>query len=236
MNNDINSLVLKNTNDLKTLYNQRKAVVARQYGEEHDAIGANGISVFYLCHDVDTEYVAEFKFKLVITGQGQSQAGGHYVSSDYGKNTYANYASWVIAFPEGSAVDTDGWWGAQCWDYANAFWRAQVGRTLLTGPEHSAYECWTFNRAANAGTEFETFNDKTKIKQGDWLVFSYGKAGTSPYGHIAMAAEDYNNADSIQCYGQNQGGYNMPKGGQAVNIATLKLNNFIGAFRYKRWH
>ena len=230
MENELVSQVAKNTNEISKLYNQRKAVVARHYGEEHNAVANEGVSVFYLCHDVDTEYVAEYKFKLIITGSGISQAGGTYLGYTVGTNTYATYASWITAYPIGSAVDVDGWYGAQCWDYAAAFWYAQVGRLLQTG-NGAARGCWELMRTTNAGTEFDLITDKTQIRQGDWIV-----TGGSYYGHICMAAQDYNGTDTINCYGQNQGGVSMPRGGAAVNIASIGLTAFLGAFRYKAWH
>lgn len=222
--------VAKNTNEISKLYNQRKAVVARQYGEEHDAIAENGKSTFYICHDVDTEYVAEWKFKLIVTGDGSSQAGGIYTTYSKGWNTYPTYESWVAAYPIGMAVDVDGYYGAQCWDYAAAFWYAQTGRRLETG-DKTARGTWTLRRTINLGTEFEAITNKTQIKKGDWIV-----KGSGSYGHICMAAEDYNGTDYIQCYGQNQGGIKMPRGGEAINIAAIGLGDFLGAFRYRRWH
>lgn len=530
MENELVTQVAKNTNEISKLYNQRKAVVARQYGEEHNAVANEGVSVFYLCHDVDTEYVAEYKFKLIITGSGVSQAGGNYLSYIVGSNTYATYASWLTAFPLGSAVDVDGWYGAQslipgstilcadyryhkvediiagdkvfdknckstntianndateeelievrtssgyvtgtlghkmfvggkavelqnlrrgmvidspyikgidlgltpdqyrflgawlgdgtiaykgnvlngifitvgtkkkeaflrnlgvdlsftmhsnhkakiarvlsternkklketiikysdkkipvlregaeqviqgytttdgswkrtrqnvitsinkellssildmawnlgykatlsrkavrestnlcshpkpiyrlsinfspkksyekgyvistrrigkglvyhtnvvepnhsyitgglashnCWDYACAFWYAQVGRVLQTGTG-AARGCWESARTVNAGTEFDLITDTTQIKQGDWIVL-----GSGTYGHICMAAEDYNGTNAINCYGQNQGGVPMPRGGAAINLTSISLASFLGAFRYRAWH
>jgi hypothetical protein len=230
MNGDLVNQVAKNTNEISKLYNQRKAVVARQYGEEHDAVAQDGLSVFYLCHDVDTEYIAEYKFKLIITGSGVSQAGGTYINFARGYNTYPTYNSWITDYPVGSAVDCDGYYGAQCWDYACAFWYSQCNRMLQTG-NGAARGCWELMRTVNAGTEFDLITDPTQLKQGDWIVMAGGT-----YGHICMAAQDYSGTNYIQCYGQNQGGTPMPRGGAAVNIVSLGLGNFLGAFRYKGWH
>lgn len=230
MNGDFVNQVMKNTNEISKLYNQRKAVIARQYGEEHDAIASNGKSIFYLCHDVDTEYMAEYKFKLIITGDGTSQADGIYTNYSKGTNTYPNYDAWVAAFPEGNAVDCDGHFGAQCWDYACAFWYAQVGRRLETG-DKTAKGIWSNMRAHNAGSQFNLVTDKTQIQKGDWVI-----TGGGTYGHVFMAAENYNGTDFIQGWGQNQGGTPMPRGGQAINKTTLNISYFLGAFRYKNWN
>lgn len=222
--------VAKNTGELDKLFNQRKAVVARQYGEEHNAVANKGESTFYLCHDVDTEYVAEFKFKLIITGDGTSQADGIYVSYQKGANLYPTYESWVAAMPEGTAVDVDNFWGAQCWDYAAAFWYAQVGRRLETGNK-TARGIWELMRNYNAGTEFRLVTNKTKIQKGDWVI-----TGGGEFGHVFMAAENYNGTNTIKGYGQNQGGTNMPRGGQAINLTNLNIGSFLGAFRYIAWN
>ena len=174
--------------------------------------------------------MAEYKFKLIITGDGTSQAGGIYTNYTKGTNTYPTYDAWVAAFPEGNAVDCDGYWGAQCWDYACAFWYSQVGRRLETG-DQTARGIWTIMRIYNAGLNFDLITDKTQIKKGDWVI-----TGTGSYGHVFMAAEDYNGTDTIQGWGQNQGGVPMPRGGAAVNKTNLNISSFLGAFRYKRWH
>lgn len=230
MNPDLEAQVAKNTNEISKLYNQRKAVVARQYGEEHTAVASNGKSTFYICHDVDTEYVAEWKFKLIITGDGSSQAAGVYTHYTKGLNTYGTYESWVAAYPEGNAVDCDGYYGAQCWDYACAFWYSQCARRLETG-DQTARGIWTNRRVYNAGDQFNLVTDKTKIQKGDWII-----TGGGSYGHVFMAAEDYNGTDMIQGYGQNQGGVNMPQGGQAINKTSVSIAYFLGAFRYIRWN
>lgn len=118
-----------------------------------------------------------------------------------------------------------------CWDYACAFWYAQCNRKLQTGSNHAASDCWNQSRVANAGSEFDLITDKTQIKQGDIVVF-----GGNSYGHIGMAGDNYSPGDTIPLWGQNQGGYPMPKGGAAVNIINKSLSDFLGAFRYKRWH
>lgn len=231
MNNGIAAQVIKNTNEINKLYNQRKAVVARQYGEEHDAIASNGNSMFYLCHDVDTEYIAEYKFKLVITGDGTVTAEGIYLPSGTGTGTYPTIESWIAAYPIGSAVDVDGIFGAQCYDYANAYWRAQVNRGLVTN-NGGASGTWNM-RSQNAGSEFDLITSVNQIKRGDWIVWYYL---ADAYGHIAMAAEDYDGSGYITCYGQNQNGVPMPRGGKAVDLCRLTLGTFSGAFRYKGWH
>ena len=126
----------------------------------------------------------------------------------------------------------DGFASSNCWDYADAFWVSQVNRTLKTGTNHSAADTWYQNRAANALTEFALITDVTQIKKGDWLVLA---ASDRVLGHICLAAEDYNGTNSLQVYGQNQGGTPVPRGGAAISLETLTLTNFAGAFRYRGW-
>lgn len=147
-------------------------------------------------------------------------------------DTYSTWKSNTI----GHAYDLDGYYGCQCWDYASLFWR-NVGFDVgfpRTGPNQSAYECWTVSRDVNKGTEFDLVYDKTQIKQGDVIVMN----GTSsnPPGHITFADEDYNGSNTIWCLGQNQGGTPLPEGGTAVTRNQLGLGDFLGAFRYKEWH
>jgi len=146
-------------------------------------------------------------------------------------STYDEWRSNTI----GNEYDVDGYYGCQCWDYASLFWyNAGFGTGYpLTGPNHSAYECWSVSREANKGNEFDLIYDKTQIKRGDIIVID----GTSTFenGHITFADEDYNGTDSIWCVGQNQGGTPSPGGGTAVTRNQVYLTNFLGAFRYKPW-
>lgn len=132
-----------------------------------------------------------------------------------------------------NGYDVDGYWGCQCWDFASLFWR-NVGYAAgypLTGPNHSAYECWTVSREANQGSEFDLIYNKEEIKIGDVIVFGGGANG-----HIAFANEDYGGTDSMECLGQNQGGGTPgPGGGTSVSLNILNLSGFLGAFRYKGW-
>lgn len=233
MDGELVNQVIQNTKNIKAMMNQRRSTIVRKYGEEHDAGFVGNTATFYLPVDTDMEYISELQVKVVLgsMGTGGTIAAGTYVNAVKGINTYANYSAWISAYPIGAAVDCDGSFGCQCWDYACAFWYAQCNRQLQTGSHHSAADCWNESRTANAGSEFDLITDKTQIQQGDWLVFGGGS-----YGHIAMAAENYSNGINILCYGQNQGGTPMPKGGAAVNLTSLYLGNFIGGFRYKRWH
>lgn len=140
----------------------------------------------------------------------------------------------------GQEYDVDGYYGCQCWDYAAEFWY-NVGfpqNYPLTGPNQSAYECWTVNRdnnvAYNGTTYFDLITNLSDVKTGDVLVWD--ATVSVPAGHIAFADEDYDGSGYIWVLGQNQGGTPSPSGGTAVTRNHLGTSNFLGAFRYREWH
>lgn len=130
---------------------------------------------------------------------------------------------------QGYCVDTDGgWYGAQCWDLANLFWTNVTTHNLSTcgtGAAKGTLNCYEYN----AGNEFDMIWNKEEIQTGDWVVFTNGE-----FGHIGMAAGDYNNG-YVALFGQNQGGTACSGGGSTGNIVNISLNNFGGAFRYKKY-
>lgn len=234
MDSELTEQVIKNTQALKAMQNQRRSTIVRTYGEEHTANFVNGVATFYLPVDTDMQYMSELKFKLLAGSIGSDgtidNPTGLPVAS--GVNTYATMEAWLAAFPVGAFVDTDGYWGAQCWDYANAFWKTQVNRTLQTGSHRSASDVWRQSRDVNAGSEFLLITDKTQIRKGDWIVMS---SSADAVGHITMAGEDYNGGNTLNCYGQNQGGIPVPQGGAAISYNTVSIADFVGGFRYKAW-
>lgn len=234
MNSDLTEQVISNTRNIKAMQNQRRSTIVRTYGEEHTANFVNGTATFYLPVDTDMQYMSELKFKLLAGDVGSGgtidNPTGGYVEP--GTATYSTMDAWLAAYPVGTFVNVDGYWGAQCWDYADAFWLTQVNRTLQTGSHHSASDTWRQSRVVNAGTEFGTFSNKALIKKGDWIVLS---GSADAVGHICLAAEDYNGTNYLECYGQNQGGTPVPQGGAAINKANLYIGDFVGAFRYAGW-
>lgn len=235
MDSELTEQVIKNTRALKAMQNQRRSTIVRTYGEEHTADFVGGTATFYLPVDTDMQYMSELKFKLLVGSVGSSgtidnPTGGTVVP---GTATYATMNAWLAAYPLGTFVDTDGYWGAQCWDYANAFWKTQVNRTLQTGSHRSASDVWRQSRVVNAGTEFGTFSTKALIKRGDWIVMS---GSADAVGHIALAAEDYNGTNILQCYGQNQGGTPVPQGGAVISLTSISIADFVGGFRYAGWN
>lgn len=154
------------------------------------------------------------------------------------------YLAWKDAVA-GNGYDADGYYGCQCWDLAAEFWY-NVGFPQgypHTGPNHSAYECWSVNKEANASydgtTYFDLITDINQVKQGDVIVWD--QHGSYTAGHIGFADEDYNGGGSIAVLGQNQGSggtpppVSHPDGGTTANVKSLSVNYFLGAFRYKGW-
>lgn len=154
------------------------------------------------------------------------------------------YDAWKSAV-NGNGYDADGYYGCQCWDLCAEFWW-NVGFPQgypLTGPEHSAKECWSVNRDNNIGygdtTYFDLIYNLSDVKRGDVIVWD-GSTGY-PTGHIGFADEDYDGSGTIAVLGQNQGTGGTPtpvvdpEGGTTANVKRLSTNNFLGAFRYKEW-
>lgn len=120
----------------------------------------------------------------------------------------------------------------QCWDFTAEFWN-NVGFPTnypLTGG-NDAKGVWTerLNNISYNGVQyFDLITTKEGIKQGDVIVFNpSGWIGET--GHIAFADEDYNGTDNINCLGQNQNGHAY------VDIQSINLTSFAGAFRYREW-
>ena len=153
-----------------------------------------------------------------------------------GHDTYLQWRTNTL----GQAYDVDGAYGCQCWDYTAEFWW-NVGFPAgypLTGPNSSAYECWSVNRYNNISyggeTYFDLVNSINDVQTGDVLVWNYSTSWVN--GHIAFADEDYDGSGYIWVLGQNQGGPILPSGGTAVDRHRLPVTNFLGAFRYRAWH
>lgn len=126
----------------------------------------------------------------------------------------------------GRCIDTDGYYGGQCWDLASAFWIAYTGRNLSTCGTGAAKGsiadgCWQ----QNAGNDFTMIWDPTQLQAGDWVFFNTGE-----WGHVGMAQGNYNNG-YVTLLGQNQGGGYCNGGGAATNLINISLKDFAGAFR-----
>ena len=128
----------------------------------------------------------------------------------------------------GGCWNTDGYYGAQCWDLADLFFQNYAGRnfsTCGTGAAKGAWNCKEYN----AGNEFDLIYNKEDLQAGDWVIFSSGQ-----YGHVGMTMGPYNNG-YVSLLGQNQGGAACEGGGSAANIINISLSSFVGAFRPKTY-
>lgn len=128
----------------------------------------------------------------------------------------------------GQCWNTDGYYGAQCWDLGDLFWQNYAGRNLSTCGTGAAKGIWNC-KEQNAGDDFVLITDPTQLQVGDWVIFSNGK-----YGHVGMALGGYNGG-YVALLGQNQGGYGCEGGGAAANIINISLKSFSGAFRPKSY-
>lgn len=237
---DLTHEVVKNSREWSSQMAQRKHSMVRVCGEEHSGSGT-GEAQLWITLDNDMAYISEMKFKLVFdtgafagdpTGEGSRPV-------IHGINTWPTIGEFLEAYPLGSYIDANNGLGAQCYNYAWAFWWGQVNRNLSTCDSSnycSGYACDLWNvseaRAVNAGSEFELVTDWNNLKRGDWIVWC-----NTAIGHIAMA-KDAPNGNKIMCYGQNQshGDPAIPVGpGYAINVAEMSKTGFKGAFRYKKW-
>ena len=227
---DLVNQVVKNTRQIDSNFSQRRHAVVRVCGEEHYAAGTGSADIF-LTLDNDMAYISEMKFKLVF-GSG---AGGGSMPTPSGADVIRGYNTWATPdaffaqYPEGTAIDVDGIYGAQCVDYANALWLGQVNRAIQSG-DGTARGIWTISRTVNAGSEFDLITDFSQLRKGDVVVW-----GNGTYGHIAVAAGAPSNGQ-IEVWGQNQGGIPWYSGGAAVNLVTFSSAGFLGAFRYRNWN
>ena len=223
----------KNAKALSVENNKRGATIVRVCGEEHFAISEGGTATTYLAHDNDMCFISDYKFKLVFgNGNSSSSDSNVPVSRDVikGYGTWSSMAAFQSTYPLGSAIDVDGAYGAQCWDYASAFWWGQVNRGFATGGDN-ARGTWTRAREVNAGTEFDLIASWAALQPGDWIVWGNGQ-----YGHVAMAV-GYPSGNTIRVWNQNgASGDAWPTGGKVVALDTCYQAGFLGAFRYRPWH
>lgn len=229
---DLQSQVAQNTRDNITNNNKRGATIARVCGEEHNAIASGGTATIFLTCDNDLCYISDYKFKLVFNGGSSDGWINAPIPTSWSKGPglWSTFEDFKRAYPIGSALDTiEGNAGAQCTDYANAFWWGAVGRPVnCYGHAKTIFDG---HAAENAGSEFDLITNWADLKPGDWLVW-----GGSQYGHVAVAVSRPS-GNSITVWEQNGStGAVYPAGGKCVGEATAKKANFLGAFRLKRWN
>lgn len=130
----------------------------------------------------------------------------------------------------GRCWNTDGSYGAMCWDLGDLFWQNYADRRLSTCGTGAAKGTWEGDcKYVNAGDDFELVTNPHDLQAGDWVVFNNGQ-----WGHIGMALGGYNGG-YVSLLGQNQGGIPCEGGGSSTNIINISLSHFSGAFRPKEY-
>lgn len=228
---DLSTQVAKNTREFITNNNKRGASIARVCGEEHSGEASNGTAILYLTGDNDLCYISDLKFKLVFNNGDENAWMNMPIPAHWavGHNLWRTITDFKAAYGIGVALDVDGKYGAQCVDYANAFWYGMTGRGINCGGDN-ARGIWNNSKYINAGSEFDLITNKNQLKAGDWVVW-----GTGTYGHIAMAVASPS-GNTIKVWNQNNTGIPWPAGGKAISEDTMSLDGFIGAFRPKYWN
>lgn len=154
--------------------------------------------------------------------EGEECGQGQYIYAPV--NTPWEFKDYTL----GNCYNTDGYYGAQCWDLGDLFWQNYAGRNLSTCGTGGAKGAWLC-KEQNAGDNFDLITDTHALQAGDWIIFNGGQ-----YGHVGMSLGSYNNG-YIALLGQNQGGAACNGGGQATNIINISLKDFAGAFRPKSY-
>lgn len=148
---------------------------------------------------------------------------------------HSTYDEWRNA-TMGQSYDVDQSFGCQCWDYVAELWYNLGFGTGYphTGPNMSAYECWTVSRYQNIGNKFELVELLATVKKGDVVVLNYGRFPGDTTGHIAFADEDYDGSGQMWLVGQNQVNPSATLG-SPVARTRMSVTAFLGAFRNKEW-
>ena len=157
------------------------------------------------------------------------------MATGYTSIPHSTYDEWRNA-TIGQSYDVDGAFGCQCWDYVAELWYNLGFGTGYphTGPNLSAYECWTVSRYQNIGNKFELVELLATVKRGDVVVLNYGRFPGDTTGHIAFADEDYDGSGQMWLVGQNQVNPSATVG-SPVARTRMSVTAFLGAFRNKEW-
>lgn len=119
----------------------------------------------------------------------------------------------------GKSINTDGYYGAQCWDYFDFFCTEQ-GVTCsrycaLTGYAGDLYKL----RYQYGYDKFFEFFYPKHAQRGDWYFSDR---------HVAMVWDVYDDG-TVLLLGQNQGGI------KRVTLKKYKLSDALGMMRWKGW-
>lgn len=171
---------------------------------------------------INAPTVEEVDAQNPICPEGQECGKGAYIYAPTG--TATEFKNYTI----NKCWNTDGYYGAQCWDLGDLFWQNYAKRNLSTCGTGAAKGAWNC-RTQNAGNEFDLITNPRDLQLGDWVIFNNGQ-----WGHVGMAMGSYNNG-YIALLGQNQGGSACSGGGSSANIINISLSSFAGAFRPKTY-
>lgn len=122
----------------------------------------------------------------------------------------------------GKSIDMDGVAGYQCVD----LWKKCLevlgypNPSRAIGGDGYASAIW-YNREYLGYSSY--FDNPSSPQFGDWAIF--GKAGDTPYSHVAMYVSDNGNG-TYQFFGQNQGA-------SYCNVVAVSSANILGWFRVK---
>lgn len=227
--NSVANLAASNAKNISTENNKRGAAIVRVCGEEHSAKSTAGTAVTYIAHDNDMCFVSDYKFKLIL-GTGSEEVynpwAPKYSEIIHGRSTWKTLADFQRQYPINSYIDVDKEFGAQCYDYINAYWLGQVGRPIQS--VDNATGIWDM-RTNNSAGEFGLITSWEALRPGDWIIWS----GPSSAGHVAMATS-YPKGNNIIVWGQNQINPNYTTG-HALSRMAANYAYFRGAFRYLGW-
>lgn len=126
----------------------------------------------------------------------------------------------------GTTVDYDGVYGAQCVDAFKVFcaWLGVPVKSTITG---WADGYWQNRITQGYGAYCEFITDVNALKAGDWLF--WGHYSSCPNSHVGMFVS-YSGSGYGNIFGENQGG---ATGFRGFRTARLKLD-ILGAFRFKK--
>lgn len=121
--------------------------------------------------------------------------------------------NWIVA-SEGQALDYDGAYGLQCFDYFN-FYMKHFWNMDFTGHWIDPGDVWYNGGESIRPNGFSTIGGcaQKDIKCGD--IIMWGNPYSNPYGHVAIAL------DNQYLYDENGGGHNEP-------VTKRPINNFQG--------
>lgn len=214
--------------------NQRRAFNVRINGEEHAATARDGVATIHFPIDGQLMEVSELAFKIIIN-DGLTSGGGASTNEcdnwKYGVNLFPTYQSWLDRYPVGSRINVDCSFGCTCVDYASAFWRGQVNRSIITG-NGNAWGTWVLQKDTNMQGGFVPVYQWHQIRKGDWVV--WGTVGT---GHIGMATSCAT-SDTSEVSFLEQSGDGTTSGSPVMannHGPIMGSNKFLGAFRYMPW-